>query len=120
MEQAMTVMRRSDGEVVCDTCVVANTPLFRMRGLLGRYRLPPGEGLLLRPASAIHMAFMRFSIDAVFLDQEGTVVKIVANLRPWRAAAARGARSVLELPEGDCARSGIQVGERLVLEPHRC
>src|SRR5437667_363339 len=44
-----------------------------MRGLLGRDRLEPGEGLLLRPASAVHTFFMRFPIDAVFLDR-GLVV----------------------------------------------
>src|SRR4029434_6816964 len=53
-------LRREDGEVVCDDCVVADSPVSRMKGLLGRKELKPGEGLLLRPAGSIHTFFMRF------------------------------------------------------------
>jgi uncharacterized protein len=99
---------------VCERCVLADTALARMRGLLGRRELPSGEGILLRPASSVHMAFMRFAIDAVFLDPDMRVVKVASDLRPWRVAAARGAKSVLEIPAGEAARRGLTVGERLV------
>jgi uncharacterized membrane protein (UPF0127 family) len=85
-----------------------------MRGLLGRRQLPSGEGLLLRPASSVHTAFMRFPIDAVFLDRDGRVVKIARDLRPWKTAMGRKARAVLELPAGESERCGIEVGERLL------
>jgi len=85
-----------------------------MRGLLGRRELPSEEGILLRPASSVHMAFMRFPIDAVFLDADVRVVKIAAELQPWRAAGARGAKSVLEIAAGEAARRGLSVGDRLV------
>jgi uncharacterized membrane protein (UPF0127 family) len=84
-----------------------------MRGLLGRSSLPAGEGLLLSPAPSVHTAFMRFPIDAVFLDRDFVVLKIVGPLAPWRAASARGARSVLELAGGEGARRGVRVGDRL-------
>jgi uncharacterized membrane protein (UPF0127 family) len=99
---------------VCERCVLADTALTRMRGLLGRRDLPSGEGILLKPASSVHMAFMRFAIDAVFLDRELRVVKIAADLRPWRLAGARGAKSVVELPAGEAARRGLNVGDRLI------
>ena len=99
---------------MCERCRVADSPSSRMRGLLGRSSLDAGEGLLLRPASSIHTWFMRFPIDAVFLAQDGTVVGIADNLLPWRAAARRGARSVLELTSGECERRGLRTGERLV------
>lgn len=104
-------MTRVDGVVVCEECLVAATPLARMRGLLGRRSLPSGEGILLRPAASIHTFFMRFSIDAVFLDDDLRVVAISRDLRPWRAASKRGARAVLELPAGECARRGLAVGD---------
>jgi uncharacterized protein len=72
--------------------------------------------LLIKRTSSIHMFFMRFPIDAVFLDRELRVVKVVPGLRPWRIAAARRARSVLELPAGTCERRGIAVGDRLSLD----
>jgi len=85
-----------------------------MKGLLGRRTLPSGEGILLKPASSVHMAFMRFAIDAVFLDSDLRVVKIASDLRPWRMAAARGAKSVLEIAAGEAARRRLSEGDRLI------
>jgi uncharacterized membrane protein (UPF0127 family) len=109
-------VRKVDGGVVCERCLVAETPWLRTKGLLGRSDLPADEGILLRPASSIHMFFMRFPIDAVFLDRELTVLKVAADLAPWRMAAARGAKAVLELPAGAGERCGVSAGDRLVLE----
>jgi uncharacterized membrane protein (UPF0127 family) len=106
-------VRTLDGNVVCERCSVADNPLTRLRGLLGRRSLEPGEGLLLRPAGSIHMFFMRFAIDAVFLSRDGEVLKVVANVRPWRTAAARGAKAVIELPAGEAERRGVRAGVRL-------
>jgi uncharacterized membrane protein (UPF0127 family) len=100
---------------VCERCLLAETALTRMKGLLGRRARPSGEGILLRPASSVHMAFMRFAIDAVFLDRDLRVLKIAADLRPWRAAGARGSKSVLEILAGEAARCGLTVGDRLVV-----
>jgi len=106
-------IRTVDGEIVCERCSVADNPLTRLRGLLGRRGLESGEGLLLRPAGSIHMFFMRFPIDAVFLSRDGEVLKVSADVRPWRTAAARGAKVVIELPAGEAERRGIQAGTRL-------
>jgi uncharacterized membrane protein (UPF0127 family) len=106
-------VRRNDGASACDRCIVADSALKRMRGLLGRDGLEPGEGLLLKPAGSIHTAFMRFAIDAVFLDKRSRVVKIASDVKPWRAVFARRSRSVLELRAGECARRGLAVGDVL-------
>ena len=102
--------------MVCERCTVAATPLRRLKGLLGRAGLEPGEGLLIRPTSSIHMFFMRFPIDALFLDRELVVRKVVPELKPWRVAAARRAKSVVELAAGEAARRGVAAGDRLALE----
>lgn len=107
-------LKRENGDVVCDRCVVAASPFSRMKGLLGRSELGPGEGLLLRPASAIHTFFMRFPIDAVFLDRDWRVVGIADDVAPWRTAARKGAKAVLELPAGESARRGLRTGDLLV------
>jgi uncharacterized membrane protein (UPF0127 family) len=86
-----------------------------MKGLLGREGLDEGEGLLLRPASAVHTYFMRFSIDVVFLDDAFVVVAVSDSVDPWRARSQRGAKAVLELPAGESARRGLAVGDRLEL-----
>ena len=63
---------------------VAETFAERARGLIGRPAPAPGRGLLIPRCNAIHTLFMRYPIDATFLDREGRVVKSVRNLRPWR------------------------------------
>ena len=106
-------LANDEGTVVCEHCLLAETMFTRLRGLLGRSGLPSGEGMLLRPAASVHTAFMRFPIDAVFLDRENRVVKVAAELAPWRAAACRGSRTVLELPAGEAARQGLRPGVSL-------
>ena len=110
-----TRVTKEDGSAVCERCVVADSALPRMRGLLGRSELPAGEGILLRPAPSVHMFFMRFPIDVVFLDRDLRVVDVRHGLRPWRVASKRGAKSALELAEGEARRRGVEVGDRLVL-----
>ncbi|HSL66216.1 MAG TPA: DUF192 domain-containing protein [Gaiellaceae bacterium] len=109
------MLTRTDGRVVCEQLLVAARPLRRMRGLLGRAELPSDEGILLRPAGSVHTFFMRFPIDVVFLDRELTVVDVVPALPPWRTAARRGAKAVLELAAGEASRRGLAAGDRLAL-----
>lgn len=107
------IVNTTRGSVVCEQAVIADQPLRRMRGLLGRRSLPSGEGLLLTPAPSVHTAFMRFPIDLVFLDRNLEVVRVVERLRPWRMASARRARLTLELATGEVAARGIEVGDTL-------
>ena len=108
---------RSGEQVVCEECLVADRPLARMRGLLGRTSLPRGEGVLLRPAGSIHTFFMRFPIDAVFVDAAAVVVGVEHAVKPWRTARRKGARAVLELAAGECERRGLCEGDQLQLAP---
>jgi uncharacterized protein len=108
-------VEREGGGVVCERCELADTMRTRMKGLLGRKELPVGSGLWIRPASSIHMFFMRFPIDAVFLDRDLRVVGVAESLRPWRVAWRRGAHIVLELPAGEVKRRQLRAGEHLVL-----
>lgn len=86
-------------------------------GLLGTSGLDPGDGLFIERSPSIHMFFMRYAIDALFVSKAGRVTKIAANLKPWRVVWwAPGARDCLELPVGAVTASGTQVGDELVLE----
>ena len=89
--------------------------MSRAVGLLGRKGLEPGGGLLISRTGSVHMFFMRFAIDVVFVDKARTIVKIVPNLRPWRIAMALRAKSALELPAGTAARLGLEPGMVLVV-----
>lgn len=111
-----TILSRTRGNVVCERAELANTPWRRLRGLLGRAGLDPGEGMLLEPSPSIHSAFMRFEFDAIFLDRELTVLKVAERVRPWRAHSARRARKVLELAAGEVERRGVEVGDVLMFD----
>ena len=108
-------LKTADGRVVCERCLVADSPWSRMRGLLGRRGLESGEGLLLRPTGSVHTFFMRFPIDVVFVSRDGEVLKVARALPAWRTAGARRAKAALELAADEAERREIRVGTRLDL-----
>ena len=110
------VRRSADGAVVCERCEIPETAFGRARGLLGRDGLEPGAGMLIDRAGSVHMFFMRFPIDVVFLDRDWRVVGVRHGLRTWRVAGARHAVAALELPAGTAAEAGIEEGDVLALE----
>jgi uncharacterized membrane protein (UPF0127 family) len=63
------------------------------------------------------MMFMRFSIDAVFVDKQGVVVKLYRRLLPWLGLVPLVWRAdkVAELPAGAIDRHGIRVGDQLLV-----
>jgi uncharacterized protein len=103
---------------------VAGSWLSRLRGLIGRRGLGPGEGLYLPDTSSIHMLFMRFAIDCLFVgaprtDGSRQVVAVRQRLAPWTGVVwwVRGARGVVELPAGSLAASGLKLGDYVSFEP---
>lgn len=101
---------------------VAGSIWARFRGLMGRAGLGPGEGMWFPGDSSIHMFFMRFPIDAVFLgrDADAAAWRVVAirTLRPWLDVVlpVRGAHGCLELPAGTAAAASLAAGDRVTLE----
>lgn len=105
----------SDGRLILDRVAVSRAGEHKnAKGLLGRTGLEAGEGLLLSdPTGSIHMFFMRFPIDAVFVGKAASdggrvVVATKRGLRPWTGMVplVRGAAGVLELPVGSIDASG--------------
>jgi hypothetical protein len=118
MANTKLIVNLTNGRCLC-VGELADRPLRRMRGLMGRRGLLAGEGMLLRPAPGIHTAFMRFPIDALFLDRDLKVLDIREQLPPWRVASERRARAVLELAAGESIRLGVHVGDRLELRDRK-
>lgn len=94
----------------------------KFMGLMGRASLPAGAGLWLPASNGIHMMFMRFPIDAVFVsrpDAAGvrTVRSVHRRLRAWTGLVplVRGADGVLELPVGTIDATGTQVGDEVLI-----
>jgi uncharacterized membrane protein (UPF0127 family) len=103
--------------VIADRVGVAASRAERAVGLLTRSGLDPGEALWIVPSRGVHTWGMRFTIDVLALDEDGTVVDAVSNLRPWRMRLPRrGTAGVLELPAGTVEASQTSLGHRVVLE----
>jgi uncharacterized membrane protein (UPF0127 family) len=98
---------------------VATSTIDRTVGLLRTPLLRPGEGLWIERSPSIHMFFMRYPIDAVFVDKDRRVTKVVHDLKPWRVVWwAKGARDCLELPAGTARVTNTQIGDQLRLVPN--
>jgi uncharacterized protein len=98
----------------------------KFKGLMGRPSLGDDAGLWLPDSNGIHMMFMRFPIDAVFVGKPDPslggarrVLSVHPGLRTWTGLVpfVRGAKGVLELPAGTIAATGTTVGDEITLEP---
>jgi uncharacterized membrane protein (UPF0127 family) len=85
----------------------------RMRGLLGRPPLQPGEGLWIEPCASVHTLGMGYALDLAFVDAQGRVKKLVHGISPLRLAGAVGARATLEAGAGQLAACGLNVGDQI-------
>lgn len=104
----------SRGEIILSHCLYSSSVWFRTKGLLGRKNLGEGEGLWLKPCNGIHTFFMKFPIDAVFLDKENKIVKIFHAFRPWRITPIFWkACSTLEMSEGLAEKYHLNIGDEL-------
>lgn len=114
MTRSITVENFTAGTIVGDQIRVASSMRDRTIGLLRTPELRAGEGLWIENAPSIHMFFMPYAIDAVFVGAEGRVTMVVPGLKPWRVVWwARGAKDCLELPAGAAASANVQVGDEL-------
>jgi uncharacterized membrane protein (UPF0127 family) len=107
------VRNTTKGTELGDNVLLAGTATTRNKGLLGRAGLDDGEGLWIKPCEAIHMFFMRFAIDAVFIDKQKRVTKVASHLKPWRLSGSFRAHSVVELPAGTAQRTNTERGDQL-------
>ncbi|MBN2498604.1 MAG: DUF192 domain-containing protein [Deltaproteobacteria bacterium] len=113
----MRIINTTRDRVLADRAQEARTVGARMKGLLGRDGLEPGQALLIRPCSSIHSFFMRFVFDAAFADARGEVLHVIHCMRPWRISRiVPRAQVVIELPAGVLEQTGTRVGDRIRFE----
>jgi uncharacterized protein len=116
---SLRAINRTRGTLICGRLETAGGIAGKGRGLLGRQRLEADQGMLfeagrIEPFMWMHMFFMRFPIDIVFLDRNGRVLRIDHGLRPWRVSSmVFGARRALELAAGAAAAAKTEVGDQI-------
>lgn len=110
-------MHERTGKVLAEELEVEHGYLGRAIGLMFRRKLDPGQGMWINPCNGIHMLFMKFPIDAVFLDSKECVRKVYLRVPPWWGVVwfVWGAHSVLELPPGSTADLGLKRGDQIAI-----
>ncbi len=113
----LRVWNQTRGTRLATQAGLADNYWLRLRGLLGRPPLRPGDGLLITPCRGVHMLGMKYPIDVAFLDGNGIVVGVVEDLAPGKKSAwFRTAKQALELPAGLLAATGTREGDRILIE----
>jgi uncharacterized membrane protein (UPF0127 family) len=111
----LALVNQRTEEALAERVEVAVTRRDRRKGLLGRTDFEASSALIIAPCFSIHTMFMRFDIDAVFVDDIGRAVKVVRELGPWRIAVDPSAHAVVELPAGSLRDREVNIGDRLYL-----
>lgn len=109
----MRLFNESRGTLLAERITVADTFWKRLRGLLGTREWPEGNAFLLRPCNSVHMFGMKYCLDVLFLDRQNIVLAAVESLAPGRLKLCRGAKCVVELPDGTVRRTGTRCGDQL-------
>ncbi len=110
----VVVRNRTKETVIAEQAVLARGWWSRLRGLIGRRGLGPGEGLIIEPCSSIHTCFMAFPIEVLFVDRQHRVLRATAAIAPWRfGPVVARSRYVVELPVGAVAASQTEDGDEL-------
>ena len=112
----MKITVESSGALIAENALWANTFWSRTKGLLGRSGLGAGEALVISRCSMVHMFFMRFPIDVIFISTQNIVLGLERELKPWSVSKYYGGANVaVEVPAGTIERAGIECGDKLVI-----
>jgi uncharacterized protein len=110
----MRITNLTRNSILADKAQRAGGFLSRGRGLMFSAPLPEGGGLVLDPCNSIHMFFMRFPLDIIFLTKDGRVAFMYRGIKPWRMGRiVKGAKLAIELPEGAIDRTGTEIGDTI-------
>lgn len=108
------ILNSTQNTVLAHRVTVVDSFFSRLTGLLNRASLENGEALLITRCNCIHMFFMRFSIDVIFIDRKHSVVGIVENIQPFTLSPVFwSARTAIELPAGTIQTSRTALGDSL-------
>ncbi len=113
----MKVINLKNNMVLAEKAKVADAFFTRLIGLLNRSSLEKGEALILTPSNCIHSFFMRFTIDAIFLDKAGRVIAALPSFKPFRFSPIySNSHTVIELPENTIRLTQTQPGDTIKTE----
>lgn len=118
MAKMVKIINERNQETVADRVRVADSFWSRFRGLMLSPKPAEGEGLLIQPCNSIHMMFMLYPIDAIFIDAGNKIKALYESLSPWTGLSGwhRDVSSVIELTSGTINKTGVRIDDVLRME----
>ena len=96
---------------------IADNFFTRFKGLMFKKELNVNEGLIINPCNSIHMFFMNFPLDILFVNENNEVVEILENIKPWRVSKLYfNAEYVVELPINTVKSKNIQKNQKIFIK----
>lgn len=117
----MRLIDKITGKVLASKVEFADTFWRRFRGLMFRHKFPRGSAVLFKLSKpgryGIHMFFVRFPIDLLYIDSRFVVVELRRRLKPWRTHKPKAiANYLVELPAGTISRLRVKTGHKITLQ----
>jgi hypothetical protein len=113
----MEIINVSKGTTLAQNILIADTPLKRIIGLIGRKQLAKDEALIIRSCNSIHTLFMGFPIDVLFVSSKNKIIFLKTHLQPWQVTPIFWqAEFVIELPAGAVQNSNTSLGDEIRFE----
>jgi uncharacterized protein len=111
----MRIYNKTKESCIARQASFADDFIARLKGLLGRDRLPDGQALVISPCISIHTFGMKFPIDAVFFDNGKRAVGVIRGIRPGRLSRIYPkAKGVIEMAGGTLSKMDVEPGDELV------
>jgi len=105
-----------NSSILAEEVIVADTPLKRMKGLLGKKEFNRGKAIILKPCNSIHTFFMHFPIDVLFVDKQKRVIRAISSLKPGRLTYIYfNAAFAIELPCGTLESTSTSKGDIIII-----
>ncbi len=110
----MKIINITRQKLLAQDIETANTLLTRMKGLLGKPFLNPGQALIITPCNSIHTFFMRFAIDVLFINRNNVIVGLIGDLKPFRLSPVYfNSFFAVELPAGTIQATSTQLQDTI-------
>lgn len=112
----MQIINQTKATIIAQRAEKADTFIARARGLLHKTGLADGEALIITRCQQIHMFFMRFAIDVLFVGKTNRVIALIENIKPFQISPIFfHSYYVVELPVGTIQQAQTEINDAIVL-----
>ena len=108
---------RIEDNIIGNNIGIADNFFTRFKGLMFEKTLPENTGLMIYPCNSIHMFFMNFPLDILFVNKDDIIVNYLENFPKNKVSKIySNAKYVIELPAGTINKKNIQKNQKILIE----